>query len=1641
MGLGIIQGKIQLIDEWTPTINMAMDSMNRMGRFQRQWGMNLSLFGAAMTTAVTVPLTGLIKIAADFQHQFANIVKTVEGLDVDSFGRLNSAAKEFRQTIRDLATDLPFTHKQLSEIAAFGGQFGVDLKDLGKFTETVAKLGTAVDGIETETAAKGLAQIISITTPGAISENIEKLSSELVHLGNTGISTEGTILEITRRMAGAGKTAGMSAKFMMGLSAAVANLGHRAELGGTALSNTILKIDRSVSKGGDALKDFAKVAQMSSQEFASAWGQNSEKTLMHLFDRLAHLNPKNLSNVVSELFGTAARQNQVLLSLISAYPLLIKTIQEGNKAFEEGTALQEEFRKKAVTFWNQLEVVKNRFYDIALTIGGPFLEALTNALTYVDPLIEKLKTMAMAFEDMDPFFQKIVIGFTLFAAIIPPVISVLGVLSWTFGQFFGTVSGALGILKSFLPELVALETGTAKLSYVFSGFRLVLTSLVTPIAQFLQGIINGIKATYEFWGVFGKVNSAVWSFFDALANMTFVRFFASLVEGATMAMNGFMLALAGVAMALGVGALLTDLRDFMVWLGIIPGRVEGNVSTLESFRNVIRDIADAFNVLNQKAKHFIDYIFKPFSKEGALFGPLSVPVRAAKYFIGENVSKKDLVDPFDLKIKKDITREAFADRKPYEPINPADLNKDVLKKYPSHFTMITETDQKNFEYSKTMWGQLRNNLVDLGDDAKKTKTAMKALNEEFERAWKFEQFLGVDSLQTYTEMAVALEKMNNLGMKPSTDFVTKMSEAAIGAIEYLKRIGVAVDESFYKAAKAANLLKIELGGLQKDSIKGIETGPEYWKEVSKGIEEASKKIREVELKINQQKWSNRIAQESDKTTKALLEVAKEYDALKASFADSAELGVPAKLLKELQDEQLEGLRIKFNEVVQKSAEFRAAMMAMSAINPALMGMVISGLEGTEDKSNKKKFGESFKESVNDLGKAFSRLSNIMGDSFDGVLKKIGDIVALMQVGVEVGETLSEVFTKTTVNADGTKSKKFDLSTLQGKNGTGAALEGYIKGFSAVVQGYSLMQQATDVKGRGNRMMGGAMTGASIGSAFGPWGTVIGFVVGAIWGAFRKLKWEEIGNRIAHRFGSEVSEKLSRAIADTAKAKFGGDMLTAEISHIGDIIKEIGVTEDNFAKLAWGIRDIFVMLDMGRFTLEQAATALDSSFSQMLEVGTNKMGFIRKELREIISLTYEWGVNSKEVLKFMGEQADSLLEAVGALAVMPAKYELWISIGEKIQEARDAIAEAADDADKLAKANEDLNKALEEQTAMANAAQSELETLGLVIAGNVFAAVADGRTLADAIMDAKDGLKDFFEAYKSLGLSPQDPLVRLLQIQSDLGDKIPNTLAGVGALGQSIVGLTNMNLLDAPMFDTLQQAAFNAYTSIQSEVYALGGSTRDALLPMQSYLQQAEYAARNLGIPLDDNTKMLIEQSKELGIWKELGPSAAELMTSAIGNLVDKISLLIDRMFDIPSSLPDPFANWTDPGQVILPGEEYLPPSERSNRAVGSIVSSGKWFEDWGAGTPVTLHNKEAVIRPDQALPFAAHVLSSYYGDVNPKQSSTTAFDMPSNSGGSGSSGSGSTVPVILRVKNRDILTEVVLEGADDFLAGRGVRKN
>lgn len=385
---------------------------------------------AAAVTAASVAAAAagavVINTGSEFESAFAGVKKTVDGTD-EQLNRLEA-------NIRRMAKDKPQTAVELSEIAEAAGQLGIETDNIASFSNTVADLKEATNlGDE---GASQMAQFANITKMSQ--KDFDRLGSTIVDLGNHMATTEQDIMSMGMRLAGAGTQIGMSQADIMGFSAALSSVGVEAEMGGSALSKTMINMQLAVEKGADPWKElqgiadqtgrsladvintvtvggngikklgeqvgmtsselkqmkksaddsqaelesYAEVAGKTAEEFAELFKSNPAQALSEFVAGIGNVerNGKSAIMVLDDMGITEVRQRDALLRAASASDLFQRSLDMANQAFEDNVALTNEAEQRYITFESRLSMVKNRVADVGISLYQGFREPLNEAL-------------------------------------------------------------------------------------------------------------------------------------------------------------------------------------------------------------------------------------------------------------------------------------------------------------------------------------------------------------------------------------------------------------------------------------------------------------------------------------------------------------------------------------------------------------------------------------------------------------------------------------------------------------------------------------------------------------------------------------------------------------------------------------------------------------------------------------------------------------------------------------------------------------------------------------------------------------------------------------------------------------------------------------------------------------------------------------------------------------------------------------------------------------------------------------------------------------------------------------------------------------------------------------------------------------
>jgi TP901 family phage tail tape measure protein len=515
----------------------------RVSSSAKAWGSDLNIvgrqataIGSTLTRTLTLPILGVgvasIKAASDFESSFAGIRKTVDGV-VGSTGELTAAGLAIQQGMRDMAKEIPVSVNELNKVGEAAGQLGIKKDDILQFTRTMADLGVTTN-LTAEEAASATAKIQNIF--GAAGKDVDRFGATLVALGNDGASTEKDIIEMGLRIAGAGKTVGLTQSQVLSFASALSSVGINAEAGGSAISRVFLKISSAVAKGGGDMAEFARIAGMSASHFKESFEKDAAGATTAFIAGIGRLKAagENVNATLEGVVGKNIILKDTLLRASGAGDLLSNTLKLGAKAWEENAALTKEAGERYKTFESQLKVLWNQIKDVGITLGTALLPTMKDLVALATPMVEMIGRGAEAFAKLPEPVRLTAVGILGLVAAAGPLIWMIGQLSTgtaVLVKAFAEKGLAMRVLNGFMKaaavEGSALSTIFGGLSTVFSGLARILTGPVGLGIAAVDLLIRGLTGnSHSLFSVVGDIATvlgdklvgavkAVWSVLEA----------------------------------------------------------------------------------------------------------------------------------------------------------------------------------------------------------------------------------------------------------------------------------------------------------------------------------------------------------------------------------------------------------------------------------------------------------------------------------------------------------------------------------------------------------------------------------------------------------------------------------------------------------------------------------------------------------------------------------------------------------------------------------------------------------------------------------------------------------------------------------------------------------------------------------------------------------------------------------------------------------------------------------------------------------------------------------------------------------------------------------------------------------------------
>ena len=447
------------------------------------------------TTAIGSSIMGLAQPAMQFESAMADVKKVVNFNTPEQF-------KEMEQDILKLTRTIPMAGEEIAAIVAAGGQAGIARENLLGYAEDVAKMGVAFD-MAAGDAGTAMATMANVL--GKPIKEMAKFGDAINYLSDNANAKASDIVNVIARAGSDTRMLGLTENQAAALGSTFLSMGKAPELAAQAMKGmTSAFAELKAGKHQEELKALG----FTTKSFAAAMNKDAQGAITSFIEKVKKLPKDKQYPLLAKMFGKQYADDVMLLAQNTGeYNRQLQLLQETDEKGELKYlgSMQREFESRSATTENNLQLLKNSFSELGITIGAKFLPLINNVVNDLKPIIygvvewigknqelvnqfllvgAGLATVSVGFFALKALLSGLAFGvfgvykgLTGFFNISWALVRVAGLLSLKFvdlslslAKLFIKIN--LGIMKGFVVILKATFAATFSLAKVFGGIFL-----------------------------------------------------------------------------------------------------------------------------------------------------------------------------------------------------------------------------------------------------------------------------------------------------------------------------------------------------------------------------------------------------------------------------------------------------------------------------------------------------------------------------------------------------------------------------------------------------------------------------------------------------------------------------------------------------------------------------------------------------------------------------------------------------------------------------------------------------------------------------------------------------------------------------------------------------------------------------------------------------------------------------------------------------------------------------------------------------------------------------------------------------------------------------------------------------------------
>lgn len=529
----------------TKRIQRTQTALSRQQRLQANQSKRKELQGEILgTVGAVMAVAAPVKLAIEYETDFADLKKVADFASKEQ-------EKKVQQDIFATARRTGINASGVTKIAAAAAESGVandaqgnlDQEKLKNFLNDAAEMSVAF-GISAEEAGKRLSIFQSRLSEDGMNltaAQTKELGDAMNYVGSKMNATAADTSSVVARMGAVGSMAGLSAKSVAGLAAALVSTSENKESAGTAMKSFLLTLSQGDAMTKQQKEAFASIGIRNVKALAEGMkkgGPEAENTVLTVLEAMKKMPESVQAGLAKEIFGTESLAS--LAPLINDTKKLAEAFRLANSKEAIGSQLRE-FETRSNTTQGAIDRLKASTGILGITIGSVLLPPLASAANVAVAVVKPVTALAERF----PMVTKVIM-LTALALVALKVGALAGTYAATMFSDGWTI--ARGVLGTVIPGMTtattvtkALAVGTrvlgAALRFAFGPVGLVIAALALGIGwlwencETFRTVITGLWEDLKsvpaliaegFTEAFGAMTTAVGEFFESIPGFSTV---------------------------------------------------------------------------------------------------------------------------------------------------------------------------------------------------------------------------------------------------------------------------------------------------------------------------------------------------------------------------------------------------------------------------------------------------------------------------------------------------------------------------------------------------------------------------------------------------------------------------------------------------------------------------------------------------------------------------------------------------------------------------------------------------------------------------------------------------------------------------------------------------------------------------------------------------------------------------------------------------------------------------------------------------------------------------------------------------------------------------------------------------------------